>query len=357
MKKIQIALIISCFALTMPVMAGNEDRAGEAGASELLINPWARSSGWASANSAAARGIEAMNLNVAGLASVKNVELNVANTRWLSGTDINLFSVGFGKQLGESGVLGISITSMDFGEIDVTTENSPEGGLGTFDPNYLNIGIAYSKKFSNSINGGLVVRLITEATADVNATAVAIDAGVNYVTGKNDAFKFGITLRNVGPTTEYSGNGLSIRTDVPNQDRQLTFQRRGNDFELPSLVNIGAAYDFYLSDVEELEEGGYKADHRITASGTFTSNSFTRDQIRIGAEYAFQEKFMLRSGYVYEEEVTDDEATRTTSTGPTFGATIEVPMGSNGSTFGIDYSYRLTRTFGGSNALGVRLTF
>ena len=26
--------------------AGNEQRAGQAGASELLINPWARSSGW-----------------------------------------------------------------------------------------------------------------------------------------------------------------------------------------------------------------------------------------------------------------------------------------------------------------------
>lgn len=338
-------------------MAGNEDRAGEAGASELLINPWARSSGWGSANSAAAKGIEAMNLNVAGLADVKNVELNVANTRWLGGTDINLFSVGFGKKMGESGVLGITITSMDFGEIDVTTEDLPSGGLGTFDPNYLNIGVAYSKKFSNSINGGLVVRLVTESTADVNATAIAIDAGVNYVTGENDAFKFGITLRNIGPTTEYRGNGLSISADVPNADHQLSFQRRSNDFELPSLVNIGAAYDFYLTEVEELKDGGYKADHRITASGTFTSNSFTRDQIRIGAEYAFQEKFMVRTGYVYEEETTDDEATRTTSVGPTFGATLEVPMGENGSTFGIDYSYRLTRTFGGSNAIGVRLTF
>jgi len=26
--------------------AGNKDRSGQAGASELLINPWARSSGW-----------------------------------------------------------------------------------------------------------------------------------------------------------------------------------------------------------------------------------------------------------------------------------------------------------------------
>ena len=28
------------------VKAGNPDRIGQAGATELLINPWARSSGW-----------------------------------------------------------------------------------------------------------------------------------------------------------------------------------------------------------------------------------------------------------------------------------------------------------------------
>lgn len=357
MKKITIALAITFAFVSLETYAGNEDRAGEAGASELLINPWGRSSGWGGANSASAKGIEAMNLNVAGLAFTKNTELILANTRWLSGTDINILSFGFAKKLGETGVLGLSVTSMDFGEIDVTTVDLPDGGVGTFDPNYLNIGIAYSKRFSNSISGGLVVRLISEATADVNARGVSIDAGVNYVTGENDAFKFGITLRNVGPTTNYQGNGLSFQADIPNSDRTLTFQRRSNEFELPSLVNIGASYDFFLTDVEEKEEGVYFADHRVTASGTFTSNSFTRDQIRIGAEYAFQEKFMFRTGYIYETDTNEEDLTRTTTVGPTFGATIEVPVGEAGSTFGIDYSYRLTRTFDGTNAIGVRLTF
>ena len=357
MKKITIALLFAFSLVSTGVIAGNEDRAGEAGASELLINPWGRSSGWRGANTASVKGIEAMNLNVAGLAFTKNTELILANTRWLSGTDINILSFGLAKKLGETGVLGITVTSMDFGEIDITTVDLPDGGIGTFDPNYLNIGIGYSKRFSNSISGGLVVRLISEATANVNARGVAIDAGVNYVTAENDAFKFGITLRNVGPTTNYQGNGLSFQADVPNTDKTVTFQRRSNEFELPSLVNIGASYDFFLTEVEETDDGDYIADHRITASGTFTSNAFTRDQIRIGAEYAFQEKFMARAGYVYESETNDEELSRTTSTGPTFGATIEVPVGESGSTFGIDYSYRLTRTFDGTNAIGVRLTF
>ena len=47
-NKIAVAVIL--FSLVAPygkLKAGNPDRAGQAGASELLINPWARSSGWA----------------------------------------------------------------------------------------------------------------------------------------------------------------------------------------------------------------------------------------------------------------------------------------------------------------------
>ena len=67
--------------------------------------------------------------------------------------------------------------------------------------------------------------------------------------------------------------------------------------------------------------------------------------------------FMARFGYVFETDTGNDELATTTSVGPTFGATIEVPMGKSGSTFGIDYSYRATRVFSGSNAIGLRLTF
>jgi hypothetical protein len=56
--------------------AGNEQRAGQAGASELLINPWARSSGWGGANTAGIKGLEALNLNVAGTAFTKKNRIN-----------------------------------------------------------------------------------------------------------------------------------------------------------------------------------------------------------------------------------------------------------------------------------------
>jgi hypothetical protein len=153
---------------------------------ELLINPWARSSGWGGANSAGVRGLESQFLNVAGLAFTKKTELLFSHTNWLSGTDIGINSFGLSQKVGESGVLGLGVMSMNFGDIPITTVDQPEGGLGTFSPSYINIGLSYAKEFSNRIYGGITVRLVSEAIADVKASGIAFDAGVQYVTGFNE---------------------------------------------------------------------------------------------------------------------------------------------------------------------------
>lgn len=62
-------------ALSTSVFAGNGDRAGEAGAAQLLINPWTRSSGMGAANSASVMGLEALYSNVAGIAFTNKTEL------------------------------------------------------------------------------------------------------------------------------------------------------------------------------------------------------------------------------------------------------------------------------------------
>ena len=47
------------------------------------------------------------------------------------------------------------------------------------------------------------MRAISESLSNVTAFGFAIDAGVQYVTGPNDNFKFGISLRNVGTPMTY----------------------------------------------------------------------------------------------------------------------------------------------------------
>jgi len=159
------------------ILAGNPDRAGQAGASELLINPWARSSGWGGANSGGVHGLEAQFLNVAGTAHTKKTEILFSHTNYLQGSGMSLNAFGITQKVSESGVLGLSIMSMAFGDINVTTTELPEGGLGTYTPQFINLGISYSKVFSNSIFGGINLKIISESISNVSASGIAIDSG------------------------------------------------------------------------------------------------------------------------------------------------------------------------------------
>ena len=78
-----IALIALILLPFNTILAGNPQRAGQSGASELLINPWGRTSGWAGANIAGVRGLEGIYSNVAGLAFTEKTELIFAQTSWL----------------------------------------------------------------------------------------------------------------------------------------------------------------------------------------------------------------------------------------------------------------------------------
>jgi long-subunit fatty acid transport protein len=181
----------------------------------------------------------------------------------------------------------------------------------------------------------------------VRAQGMAFDAGIRYVTGEKDNVRFGISLRNVGPPMRFRGDGLSIDGTLSTgsgNTLSLNVDQRAEKFELPSMVNVGFAYDFIFSEKSKL-----------TGNLQFTSNSFTRDQFALGAEYSFNNRFILRAGYQYETNVTNDEERTTVFTGPAGGFTVQIPAGKNGTIIGFDYSYRVTNPFAGVHALGLHV--
>ena len=347
---------------SMSSFAGNKERIGQAGANELLINPWARSTGFGGANSAFVTGVEAFNLNISGLSSINKTELYFSNVMLFSGSDISINSLALGQRVGEQGVLGICVNAMSFGNIEATTTDNPDGGQGTFSPQFLNLSLAYARSFSNSIHGGGAIRIISESINDVGAQGVALDAGIRYVTGDYDRMKFGIALRNVGPKMRYSGDGLS--EVVLLQDAEFTLNQRAESFEMPALLNIGASYDFYLLPVvleegAELEDGVKPSDYRLTLAGTFTSNSFSQDQIRGGVEFGFKQYVAVRAGLVYESSIFSELGPGkrlNANTGPTMGVSLMLPFkGSDESGVSVDYAYRFANPLGGTHCFGLRL--
>ena len=67
--------LVLVMLVAVSAWAGNPDRQGEAGAPELLMNPWARSAGLHTMSTSMITGAEAMRLNIAGLARINKTEV------------------------------------------------------------------------------------------------------------------------------------------------------------------------------------------------------------------------------------------------------------------------------------------
>ena len=355
MKK-YLLLFLSLSLFSIQAYAQPED-VGQAGAMQLTINSWARSSGFMGMNVASADGIESNGINPAGLASTQGTELVFSSTRWLIGSDININSFGFSQRLGDGGsVLGITVNNFSLGDMTRTTTDLPDGTLGNFSLGVVNLSVSYAKQFTDNIYVGTVMRIVSESTPEVNANGMAFDAGVQYRTGSEDQLKIGISLRNVGPTMSYSGDGLSARVLLNSRNSfTSSVEIPTSDFELPATLAMGASYDFLIGE----------GDTKFTLLGSYISNSSYRNQIGVGAEFNYKDIFMARGGYLYEEGSLGEGNERfDVLSGLGAGITVQAPVNTGRtnaegtdvlSRFSLDVSYRPTTQFNGTLTVGARI--
>ena len=341
----------------------------------------------ANAGIAEVRGLESVYSNVAGLSFVKRTDFAFNRTQYLVGSNcgININAAGFAQHLGKNkdfGTLGISFSTMGFGQVQVTTVAQPEGGLGNFKPSLTTIGIHYAKSFNHFIKGGISLKIINESIADLHATGFAIDAGVQYVAGKFENFKIGVTLKNIGLPMSYKGDGMSFRGRINNTGVEQTLNVRSAEFEMPSLLAIGVSYDFLwfggeyanMSKEDRAAEGLTRdeAQHRLTLAASFTANSYSRDIFAVGMEYGFMRYFMIRAGYSLENITSKKETNENGEQelaavlfnsdsfflGPSVGATVAIPLSKTniGQNIYIDYAYRFTNKWRGNHLIGIKVS-
>jgi hypothetical protein len=379
MNKIySLAITFSIFATGIAQSIQGPARLGQYGHTQLLVNGWAQSSGMGNSNSAGVRGVESFFWNIAGLGRVEGTELAFSRSAWLGGTGININSFGFAQTVGKekSGVIGLSITSFSIGQIPITTVEQPDGGIGTYKPSISNINLGYAYNFTNRISAGINIKLASESTPDVRTSAMAIDAGLQYsdlltqneikyrnpeanpAAARGSDIRFGVSIKNLGTDSKYTGDGLAAKSNIDGKTFTTTTSQRSDKTPLPSLINIGVAYDIRLDGKSDSSRYW----HRLTTAISFTSHTATNNQTALGLEYAFKEILMFRAGYNYEEGIFDYETRNNAYTGLNMGASVQIPVFSKDSKsktktsqVAIDYSYRHTRPFTGTHTFGLRV--
>lgn len=344
-----LTLVFALLFVWTVAEAGSSKRRGTAGAMELLIPIGSRNLAMGGSDIAGVSGVEAGYWNPAGLSQINNrVEALFSYQRWIG--DINTVYAGVVAQLGRIGSLGFNLSSLDFGEINVTTTDAPDGTGETYTPQYLTLGVTYSKEMTDRINFGATIKLISESIMRQSASGLAFDAGVQYAM-MDEKLRLGIAVRNVGTNMRFDGPDLEIKVQPPGTEpgaAQRPFRVPLQEFELPAQVELGLAHDVVASESIVW-----------TVSGSFLHNNFSFDEYKLGTEFVLNEMFAVRGGYVLAQDPDEDTFYSMSEDfifGPSFGFGLNYPL--NATThLKLDYAYRMTKFFDSHQLFTLSLGF
>ena len=341
-KNKMIYIIMVIFLLATELMGGGGRRNGTGGAQELLIPVSARGLALSGAYTSGITGIDAIFYNPAGLGVSNNsAEAMFSYMNYIA--DIGFSFAAVAVHLDEFGSLGFSVRTLDFGDIPVTTTDNPEGTGAIFSPTYVVLGVTYANQLTDRIRVGVTANLISEEIQRTSASGISFDAGVQYDgIGGVEGLKLGVSLLNLGPAISYDGPDLDARVNQVDGKRASQFYRLNTaEFELPSILELGVAYETRFSD----QIGGL-------FSTSFQNNNFSNDEYRFAAEFNYNELFFIRGGYSYVSEATD--VTEEAIFGPTFGAGINFNQGMD---IKVDYAFRTVEYFDANHMVTVQLGF
>src|SRR5690606_580251 len=123
-----------------------------------------RSSAIGDAGGASTNGLEAQFVNIAGLAFTSKTQIKFNYINWMgSSAGMALNSAGIAQRVSESDVISVSVQSLNYGDIPITTVLNPEGNIGFFSPRANIFNVGYARTFSASIYGGINVKVISES--------------------------------------------------------------------------------------------------------------------------------------------------------------------------------------------------
>lgn len=283
---ISILLLLS-FAVSVNAQEG-VSKTGTTAAKFLSIGIGAKANGMGGAFSSIADDATALYWNPAGIATINEYQTYFSHTAMFA--DINLNYFGLVIPAGALGNIGFSVTALDYGEMEVTTEFNPDGTGETFSAGSYAFGLSLARNITEDFILGITAKYIREDIFNSSASGFAFDIGTIFKTPFYGV-KFASSITNYGTKMQMDGQDLLIQYDSDPQstgnNESLDAYLGTDDFDLPLRLQIGLSRDFQFLE-----------DQRFTISVDATHPNDNDQWVNVGGELAlFNETIFLRGGY------------------------------------------------------------
>ncbi len=302
------------------LQAGTVRSQGTAGASQLLIPVGAENIAQGGSNTATSTGVDALYINPAGTSGISGAQVTVSSMTYIA--DIDVTYLGLVAALGDKGTVGLSMKTLDFGDIPVTTAENTEGTGEMYSPNFMTATANYSRSFADNVRFGASLKFISEQIINTSAFGVAADLGVQYKFNELP-LNIGIALKNLGGRMEYDGSDLE-QAHAPEGSESGSineqFRVKSQSFELPAQLDIGLAYSTPVPGLDLM--------------ACFTNNSFSTNIMSFSGKYS-SSRFWVAGGMSTQSGVGEDDDFSSAQWddmtkgiyGATFGAGVTIPVG------------------------------
>lgn len=309
-------LIFLVCAINTSFASENKKKLAQTGFQFLSVISDAEASAMAGAVNSLEMGSRSLFFNPAGLAGMNyRIEATASFNKWIAEINHTTFSAAFNltPRSGRLGVFGVTVQSVDYGEIlETMVANNDKGyeDVRTFSPSAYSIGLGYAKMLTDRFSVGGQVKFVHQ---DMGESFVPI-AG-DSVTKKKSydllpmSFDFGTLFKTGIKSLTF---GMSVR----HFSKEIKYVEEG--FQLPLLFTLGISMN--VLDLTEVSPNY----HRLIVSLDATHDRSYPEQLLIGFNYTLMNTLSLRTGYI----TGDDEE------GFSYGLGL--------SKFGLDLSYGYT---------------
>ncbi len=210
--------------------------------------------------------------------------------------DVQHQFAGLSFPLTSDDALGVMVQYLSVGEMDVTTIENPEGTGETFDANNTVITLNYSRQLTDRVHVGASIKYIYERIWMETAQNFAFDIGTIYNIDEI-GLRIGMNILNLGTDMGITDGAhlffFKRKPDdypgSPTPKAELAMDK----YPLPTSFSLGVSAVVIGRKTTWIKN----AEHRLLLTSSIIDSFDGPFRVNVGAEYAWNEIFYLRSGY------------------------------------------------------------
>ncbi len=253
----------------------------------LKIEPSARIAAMGNAGTSVSGEASAVFFNPAGIGRLTGTDMQFSYNEWLA--DIMYSFAVVSVNFGDAGTAALQMTSLNSGEIDVTTVEQPRGTGERFTVTNFALGVSYGVMLTDRVSVGATINYINESIWHSSLSTFGLNFGVQYEIYENGP-RFGASVSNFGPSAKYNGRDLYLDYDFDplkyGDNDKIPAELRTDEFSLPTTFRAGVVLPFRFTE-----------DYSIMFSADALHPNDNEESINLGAEVGILKVLFLRGGY------------------------------------------------------------